>query len=85
VLAGMLREAERHPEPPVRATPTQTCHASGHISGRGREGARMFVPMLGYVPGTLIAVLLVVLIVGLIGAFVYQFFIRKGGPDDSGI
>lgn len=43
----------------------------------------MFVPMLGYVPGTLIVVLLIVLIVGLLGAFVYQFFIKKGGPDDS--
>jgi hypothetical protein len=43
----------------------------------------MFVPMLGYVPGTLIVFLLIVLIVGLLGAFVYQFFIKKGGPDDS--
>lgn len=41
--------------------------------------------MLGYVPGTLIAVLLIVLIVGLLGVFVYQFFFKKGGPDDSGM
>jgi hypothetical protein len=45
----------------------------------------MFAPMLGYVAGTLIVVLLIVLIVGLLGAFVYQFFIKKGGPDDSGM
>jgi hypothetical protein len=49
------------------------------------EGARMFAPMLGYVPGTLIAVVLVVLIVGLLAAFLYQFLIKKGGPDDSGM
>jgi hypothetical protein len=47
------------------------------------EGAGMFAPMLGYAAGTLIAVVLVVLIVGLLGAFIYQFFIKKGGPDDS--
>jgi hypothetical protein len=40
----------------------------------------MFAPMLGYAAGTLIAVVLVVLIVGLLGAFIYQFFIKKGGP-----
>lgn len=45
----------------------------------------MSAPMLGLIPGELIAVLLVVLIVVLLGAFVYQFFIRKGGPDDSGM
>jgi hypothetical protein len=45
----------------------------------------MFAPILGYAAGTLIAVVLVVLIVGLLGAFIYQFFIKKGGPDDSGM
>ena len=44
----------------------------------------MFAPMLAYVPGTLIAVGLIVLaapIVGaIIGALVYDFFIKKGGP-----
>ena len=43
----------------------------------------MFSPVLGYAAGTLIVVVLIGLIVLLLGAFVYQFFIKKGGPDDS--
>ena len=37
----------------------------------------MFVSMLGYVGGTLIAVALVVLPVALVGYSVYYFFIKK--------
>jgi hypothetical protein len=37
----------------------------------------MLDPMLGYVPGTLIVVGIVVLGVGLIGYCVYFFFIKK--------
>ena len=48
-----------------------------------REGARMFAPMLGYAAGTLIVVVFIVLAVGLLAYFVYQFFIRKGGPDSN--
>jgi hypothetical protein len=40
----------------------------------------MFAPMVGYVPGTIILVLLIGLAVMLLGYFVYDMFIKKGGP-----
>ena len=41
------------------------------------RGSGLFVSMLGFVPGTLIAVGLVVMAVVLLGYFVYFFFIKK--------
>ena len=40
----------------------------------------MFVPVLGWVPGTSVVILIVGLIVFLLGYFVYDMFIKKGGP-----
>ncbi len=40
----------------------------------------MFVPVLGWVPGTSVVILIVGLIVVLLGYFVYDMFIKKGGP-----
>ena len=38
----------------------------------------MLAPMLGYVAGTLILIILIVLAVGLLGYAAYFFFIKKG-------
>jgi len=41
-------------------------------------GGTMSAPMLGYVPGTLILIILIVMAVGLLGYAAYFFFIKKG-------
>ena len=80
VLVGMLRE-RAIPRPDPGPDLTGPCHASRHISGKGRQDVHADA---GYAAGTLIVIGLCVLVVVLLGYCVYFFFFKKGDIDDFG-